>query len=194
MSRSATSSDPGAARRRQLGLAAGIALLVAGSSPGQARVFLTLEEALELALPGCAIERRTVYLTEAQLARARALAGVAIDTALVHPYAARRDGKLVATAYFDAHRVRTQPETLMIVVDPEGRVQRIELLAFAEPPDYIPRAGWYRQFEREGLGENLQLQRGIRPVTGATLTARATTEAVRRVLAIHRVLAEGGAK
>ena len=33
----------------------------------------------------------------------------------------------------------------------------------------------------------------IRPVTGATLTARATTTAARRVLAIHQVLA-GGAK
>ena len=66
------------------------------------------------------------------------------------------------------------------------------MVSFREPLDYLPREGWYRQFDGEQLDDDLQLKRDIRPVTGATLTARATTEAVRRVLAIHQV-AEGGA-
>ncbi|MDH3816392.1 MAG: hypothetical protein OEV48_17995 [Acidobacteriota bacterium] len=40
------------------------------------------------------------------------------------------------------------------------------------------------------MDDELALKRDIRPVTGATLTARATTEAVRRVLAIHAVAAQ----
>ena len=81
----------------------------------------------------------------------------------------------------------------MVTVDPAGRVGRVEVLAFDEPPDYLPRAAWYRQFDGKALDAELDLRRAIRPVTGATLTARATTAAVRRVLAIHQVLEEDAA-
>jgi hypothetical protein len=164
------------------------ALVSAGAARG--KVFLTVEEALALAFPGCAVEPRTVYLDDDQLARARALAGVEVPSAMVRPYVARCDGRVAGAAYFDAHRVRTLPETLMVVVAADGTLERVEVLAFREPEDYIPRATWYAQFEGERLDEELSLRRGIRGVTGATLTARATTDAVRRVLAVHRVLGE----
>ena len=54
----------------------------------------------------------------------------------------------------------------------------------------MPRKGWYEQYEGQELDDDLALKRDIRPVTGATLTARATTEAVRRVLALHAVVAD----
>jgi hypothetical protein len=176
---------------RALSLVAAVGLC--GVLPASARVFLTVDEALALAFPGCEVERQTAFLTEEQLGRARALAGVEVASALVHSYVARCGGEAGGTAYFDAHRVRTLPETLMVVVDREGRVRRLEILAFAEPPEYLPRVAWYEQFLGETLSEELALKGRIHAVTGATLTARATTEAVRRVLAIHRVLAEAKA-
>lgn len=157
-------------------------------SPGAGKVFLTLDEALKLAFPECTIERTVVYLTKEQHKEAEKLAALEIDDKIVHPYAARNEkGELVGWAYFDTHRVRTLGETIMIVVDPEERVQRIEVLAFGEPEDYIPKGAWYGQFKGKRLGPELSLKRDIRGVTGATLTARATTDAVRRVLAAHRV-------
>lgn len=158
------------------------------AAPGLAKVFLTVDEAVRLAFPQAKAERRTAYLTADQLRRARELAGVEVPSALISYYAAVRDGQPVGTAWFDTHRVRTLPETLMIVVDPQGRVVRIEVISFREPEEYMPRVAWYDQFRGKGLGPDLQLKRAIRPVTGATLTARATTDAVRRVLALHRVL------
>lgn len=162
--------------------------------PGAAKVFLTVEEAVRLAFPQAKVERRTAYLTAGQLRRVRELASVEVPSALVTYHAAFRDGRPAGTAWFDTHRVRTLPETLMIVVDPQGRVVRIEVISFREPEEYMPRAAWYEQFRGKGLGPDLRLKREIRPVTGATLTARATTDAVRRVLALHRViLGEPGA-
>ena len=76
----------------------------------------------------------------------------------------------------------------MVVVDPAGSIVRIEVLSFSEPEEYLPRAHWYQQFPGRRLDDELSLSRAIRPVSGATLTARATTEAARRVLALHRVL------
>lgn len=174
----------------------GVALAVAGAalvpSPAEATVFLTVDEALELAFPGCRVERETLYLTEEQVASARERAGEEVESPLVHPYVGWCDGRAAGVAYFDTHRVRTLPETLMVVVSPEGEVERIEILVFREPPDYIPRDAWYEQFDGRGLGPDLDVKRGIRPVTGATLTARATTDAVRRILALHEMArAEG---
>lgn len=171
-------------------MALGALLLGAGTgSPAAARVFLTVDEALDLAFPGCTVERDNAFLTDEQVARASELAGREIESALAHPYRATCDGEPAGTAYFDTHRVRTLPETLMVVVGPEGAVERVEILSFKEPPEYIPRDLWYDQILGRELGPELELKRGIRPVTGATLTARATTDAVRRVLAIHSVLA-----
>lgn len=158
------------------------------AAAADARVLLTVEEALALAFPDAQVERTTVFLTTAQRAEVERLAGSALDSAIVHPYRAEKAGSLVGTAYFDVHLVRTLPETLMVVVDPAGRVARVEVLSFDEPPDYRPRAEWYGQFRSRPLDDELALRRSIRPVTGASLTASATTLAVRRALALHRVL------
>jgi hypothetical protein len=159
-----------------------------------AKVFLTVDEALALAFPGCTVEPQTVYLTATQLARAQELAGVEIASAMVRPYRASCEGRVAGAAYFDTHRVRTMPETLMVVVTAEGSLERLEMLSFREPEDYIPRDTWYEQFAGRELDSELSLKRGIRAVTGATLTARATTDAVRRVLALHQVIVEGRAE
>jgi len=158
------------------------------AAPAAAKVFLSMDEALRTAFPGCQVERRTAYLTPAQLAKARELAGVEVPSALVNYHTATRNGQPAGTAYFDTHRVRTLPETLMIVVDPQGKVARIEVISFREPEEYMPRGAWYQQFLGRTLDRELQLKQAIRPVTGATLTARATTAAVRRFLALHQVI------
>jgi electron transport complex protein RnfG len=158
------------------------------AAPASAKVFLTQEEALRLAFPGAAIERRTVFLTAEEQQQAATLSGGPRPSALAVAYIAAKDGRPVGTAYFDTHVVRTQAETLMVVIDPSGSIARVEVLSFSEPEEYLPRGHWYEQFPGKGLDEELSLKRGIRPISGASLTARATTEAARRILAIHRVI------
>jgi hypothetical protein len=161
---------------------------VVWASGAAARVFLTQQEALKLAFPDATVERRTLYLTEAEQTQIAALSGAAKPSALAVAYSATRDGRLVGTAYFDTHVVRTQPETLMVVIDAAGAIARLEVLSFSEPEEYMPRAHWYAQFPGKSLDPELSVRRGIRAVSGATLTARATTEAARRVLALHQVV------
>jgi hypothetical protein len=71
-------------------------------------------------------------------------------------------------------------------------VLRVEVLTFEEPYAYLPRPAWYAQFQARGLDRELAVSRAIHGVTGATLSARAATEAVRRTLAIHQTLGEAG--
>ncbi len=152
----------------------------------------TVEEAVSLAFPGADVERESLFLTEVQLAEVATASGEQGQGAVVTRYTARRHGEVVGWAYLDTHRVRTLPESLMVAVEPDGTVRRVEVVAFREPPEYLPRERWYAQFEGRALDGELDLKRAIRPVTGATLTAVATTAAVRRVLAVHRVATSPG--
>lgn len=171
-------------------MAAAIVCLALRAAAAEAKVFLTQQEALRLAFPaGTQVERKTAFLTPQQQEAARRLSGADHpSSALVTYYVGTRDGQKMGTAYFDTHVVRTLSETLMILVDSAGAIARIEVLSFAEPEEYMPREGWYGQFPGRKLDDELGLQRGIRPVSGATLTARATTAAVRRILALHETL------
>lgn len=166
------------------------ALLASMPQPVAATVFLSQDEALALAFPDCEIERTTHFLTRDEQSRAAELAGVAVDSRLVARYVATCDGEPGGAAYFDVHRVRTLAETLMVAVDADGQVERIEVMSFLEPEEYIPRRSWYDLFLQQRLDPKLRLKRSIHAVSGATLTARATTDAVRRILALDQVLAE----
>ena len=161
-------------------------MAVAGSL--HAATLISLDEALALAFPGDRTARETLFLTDAQLAAAAAASGREGQGALVTRFTATREGAVTGFAYLDTHRVRTLPETVLVVVTPAGTVARVEVVAFREPLDYLPPKPWYAQVEGRALDAELELKRAIRPVTGATLTARATTDAVRRVLALHQVL------
>lgn len=157
-------------------------------STASASVYLTVGEALEMAFPECEIERRTVYLTEAQKSDAGKLARVELESAIVYPYVARKEGRIAGVVYFDSHIVRTLGETIMVAIDRNDRVSRVELLVFNEPPEYIPPDAWYRLFSGRQLDDRLAVNRGIRGILGATLTTRSTADAVRRMLAIHHVI------
>jgi hypothetical protein len=159
--------------------------------PVGATVLVTVEEALAQIFPEASTERQTLFLSEEQLGRIESLAGERPTSALVTRFVARAGGTIVGWAYLDTHRVRTLPETVMIAIDADGEIRRVEAVVFREPLDYLPPDRWYRQYDGRPLDDDLELKRAIRPITGATLTAVATTVAVRRALAAHQVLAEG---
>ena len=179
---------------RTLRIAASVGTLIAlgaGAPVADAQVLLTQEEALALAFPAPAmIERRTAYLDESAIAqvRERMEPAKAKDRAVVTYYVGVRDGEPLGAAYFDAHRVRTLQEVLMVVVDPTGRVSRIEILGFAEPPDYMAPDGWLELFSGRGLEPETSTRGDIPILTGATLTSHAVSDAVRLSLALHSVI------
>ncbi len=170
---------------------AALPLLALVPAVGAAQEALSQREALRMAFPEPAeIERRTAYLAEEELERARELAapGVEIDEALVTFYVGSVADSTLGVAYFDAHVVRTLREVLMVVVEPDGRIGRIEVLSFQEPREYRPPEGWLDEFGGLTLSERLSTKGDVVNVTGATLTSRAVTRAARRVLALHRIV------
>ena len=88
--------------------------------------------------------------------------------------------------------MRTLPETILVAVDAKGAISRIEVLSFSELQEYQPRGTWYGQFPGRMLSDELSEKKGVRPVTGATITVRVTVEAARRILALDAFLKEKG--
>jgi hypothetical protein len=111
--------------------------------------------------PGATVRAEQVFLTPSQRKQVMMRGDTDLLPAPVARYVATKDGKVIGRAYVDTHAVGTRQESLLISLDATGQVLRIDVTAFQEP---------------------------LRPVAGASLTARETTSAVRRVLAIDAVL------
>jgi hypothetical protein len=166
-----------------------ISIVTVAALATSARVLMTQDQALASAFPaGTKITREKFFLTPQQLADARRESGVEFDDQLIIRYAGTRDGKIVGWAYFDSHRVRTLPETVMIVVTPDAKIDRIDILSFDEPTDYFPKRRWLDQLLGRKLDPELSLNGAVRPISGASLTGRAIVNASRKVLALHHVL------
>ena len=149
---------------------------------------ITREEALASAFPDATAAAERIFLTDEQAERIETIARVVLDSKLYARYIVSRSGVVVGRAYVDTHQVRTKKESLLICLDAKGLLRRIEVTAFREPPEYMVSDRFYAQYHGKALSNSLSLQRSIRPVAGATLTTKATNQAVRRILAIDQVL------
>ncbi len=172
-----------------------VAVLAVTAVPGApgAKVFYSRSEALEMAFPEAdRIETDTFVLAEDQVSQIEKLAGSSLDSKLVKIYRGLRGDELLGYAVIDVHRVRTLPEAFLVVLDPEGSVRSLRVLAFHEPLDYLPTQRWYDQFGEKGLAQTLRVGGDIHGVVGATLSAHATARGVRRSLAYYQVLIQNG--
>ncbi|HKX45996.1 MAG TPA: FMN-binding protein [Planctomycetota bacterium] len=164
-------------------------LVVLAAAGARAEVFYTQKEALTLAFPDAdRLEKHTYVLSDAQHTEIEKLARSPLETRLVQIHTAWRGSELLGYAHIDVHTVRTKSEGLIVVLDAAGRVRSVRVLAFYEPLEYLPTERWYERFAGRGPSDPLSLGRDVDAVSGATLTARATTEGVRRMLAYHAAL------
>ena len=145
---------------------------------------LSEKAALERAFPGQEVTRRTLYLREEQVSAVERAARSRLPSAVVTVFEAGSLGR----GYLDTHEVRTMPATVLTAVGTDGRLRMALVLRFGEPPDYLPRPAWLETLSGRALDDELWPGRGVRRVTGATLTVQSLTEAVRRALAVDEVV------
>jgi hypothetical protein len=160
---------------------------VVGTSTSQ--VYLTRSEALTRAFPSATtIERKTVFLSDEQVRAIQHRGRTKVESKVVTYYQATAHDSTLGYAFLETQNVRTMPATYMVIVNPDASVERIEILAFYEPEDYLPPSRWLRQMSNKQLDDDLWLKRGIRTISGATLTAQAIVDGTRRVLATFDVM------
>ncbi|HKQ57893.1 MAG TPA: FMN-binding protein [Candidatus Eisenbacteria bacterium] len=146
---------------------------------------MTRPRALAEAFGDARVVSRSFALTPDQARAVEARARVRLPSRLVSAYLAWRGDTLAGTAFIESRTVRTMPGVFMVVVAPDTTVARMDVLAFHEPPDYLPPRRWLAGFGRRRLDERLWPAKGVPPISGATLSTRAVTESVRLALALY---------
>ena len=161
--------------------------------PAEAVVLYAKNEALKLIFPEAdSVEPEAVFLTAEQAARVEDLARSPLESQLLTVHVGRKGDETLGYAFLDIHVVRTQPEALFVVLTPQGDVDSVLIVAFHEPLEYMPSERWQAQFPGKTLTPDLQVKRAIAPISGATLSAHAMTDAVRRALAVYQVALKQG--
>lgn len=169
-------------------------LLIFGFLPvALGTVYYSKDEAFELAFgEGSEISEIPIFLTDEQAAQIEKTAQAKLDSNLFTFYAGKRQGKLLGYAAIESHTVRTQPETMIIVLSPTGDLVRTEILAFHEPPEYQPPARWFERLYHKPAVD-LKLNQGVDGISGATLSSRAALDSIRKVMAIYKIALSEGA-
>jgi Na+-translocating ferredoxin:NAD+ oxidoreductase RnfG subunit len=193
--------SPVAARRERVWrrtLVAVALLLVspwATSMAAADRVYLTVDQALANAFPkDVQVTRKVVWITADQAAEIERRAGSPLPRRVVQAYEGKRGEDVVGYAFVDDVIGKTEPITYMVTITPDTTVERLDLLVFRETHGYeIERSSWRDRFRGERLGNDLRVGRDIDKITGATLSCRAVTDGVRRLLAVVEVVLNGGA-
>lgn len=153
-----------------------------------AKVYFTKDEALKQAFPGAAtIERFTLFFEEEDVKRIQELSKAKVESKIFNYYTAKEGSRIIGYAVFESHIVRTKPEVFMAVITPRGEVERIEILAFYEPEEYLPPKRWLDLFKGKRLDDQLRVRRGISAVSGATMTVEGLTREIRKVLAVFEL-------
>jgi len=162
--------------------------LLAPPCPSYGKVFYSKSEAMEIAFgKGAAIENLSLFPSDEESAKIEQLAQVKLDSKMFTFYVGKQQEKITAYAAIETRTVRTMPETLLVVLEPDGTLRGVTTLAFHEPPEYQAPDRWFAQLAKKALSE-LSFSAGVQGVTGATLSTRSALDSVRKVLAVYQVM------
>lgn len=162
--------------------------LVATATPTLSGVFYSKNEAMELAFGKDAqVESQSLFPDEQQTASIEQQAKIKLDSGMLTFYVGKQQDKILGYAAIESITVRTKPETLMIVLTPEGELRNVTTLAFHEPPEYQPPERWFEQLYKKPLAE-LDFNKGVDGIAGATLSTRADISSIRKVMATYQVM------
>jgi len=159
-----------------------LVLLLAGLSYGG--LIIKPDEAVKNIFPDYEIHKKSVMIDRKTKQEIQKKYKTKMKTSIFRIYLIKKDGKVVGYGILHSHRVRTKKETVLFILDKECRIKDIEIIAFYEPPEYIPPEKWLKNFENKGKDQIPAIKKNIPNVTGATLSSRVITDASRQVIGI----------
>lgn len=166
--------------------ALGALALVPVSLSGQAQVHLTEREAIRQVFPDA---RWIATDTIAPGAAARAALEEDLGRGLYEPvYVVRRiyrETELLGYSVVTDERGKYRPITILVGVDPTGRVAGVRILVYREPRGgEVARQYFLRQYRGKTMGDPIRLNRDIINISGATISVQSVNASVRKVLAL----------
>lgn len=132
------------------------------------------------------IERDKIILSKDELNSIKQMAKLPVKSKLYRYYKVKSEDKIIAYAILITQKVRTKKATVLYFIENEN-VKFIEILAFLEPKEYIPKDTWMGQFDNKSLADEFKIGRDIPTISGSTMSARALSDGARLAIALYRI-------
>ncbi len=177
------------ARLRHWLLLAG-ALVFGGSPEVRAKVYLTREEALHLAFgPSATVTEETRPLTPQARAVVEQRLGRPIPEDHVTFYVGRSATGVEGYGVVLHELGKHEPITFFVAIQPDGHVKDVLVLEYRESRGgEVRQKGFLKQYLGKTSHDPLELEEDITPITGATISARAISDGVKKALVVWEAL------
>jgi len=153
-----------------------------------AKVYSTKAQALESAFPNAVkVERKNIFLTPDDIEHIERSSKAKVESKLFTYYRAIDEDGVMGYAVIKSHIVRTKSVVYMAVIGADGEVDRIDILAFYEPEEYLPSKRWLGQFLGKKLSERLWINKDIQVISGATISSYTMIREIRKALAVIEI-------
>ncbi|SFV71202.1 hypothetical protein MNB_SV-13-8 [hydrothermal vent metagenome] len=130
------------------------------------------------------IGQKNITLNNSETKALEKRAKTKIESKKVRFYVIKKAKKTEGYGVLLFQRIRTKQAVILYLINKDVKIKNIEILAFHEPSEYKPYSTWKKAFLGKGLKDNLKAGYAIPTISGATLSARAITNASRIALAI----------
>ncbi len=154
--------------------------------PDSIQVYLTPDQALKEAFPDADSTRVEVHpLTPDIKARAERKLGWRVEESEVKVHLGYRAGQRLGYAVIAEQVGLYRPITFLVKVGLDGRVEDVWIMVYRESRGgEIKRSRFLSQYEGKGAKDPIRLNRDIIGITGATLSVRAVSAGVKRVVTL----------
>ena len=161
-------------------------LLTSGSN---AKSKVSVEEVVKTSFKNVsAVEPKPLILSKAQFSKVRSRAKTAIKTRVYRYYNIMAKSKKVGIGVLITRKVRSKKATVLYAFDNKGTLRFSEIMAFGEPPEFIPSSIWMQQLQDQKPTAKLTVGKDIPTISGSTLSARSITEGARIARAIYETV------
>ncbi len=100
-----------------------------------------------------------------------------------------KNNEVAGYAIIDDVKGKDQPITYCVIVDEKLAVKSVEILAYREPyGGEIQNSSWLKQFFGKQPNDELRQGREVKNITGATISSRAITLGVKKLLALLHII------
>jgi hypothetical protein len=78
---------------------------------------------------------------------------------------------------------KSEPITFLVAIGPDDRLKDVDILVYREPRGgEVAYEAWRKQFRGKTAADSVRVGKGIRSISGATISVHAVTVGVRRML------------
>jgi Na+-translocating ferredoxin:NAD+ oxidoreductase RnfG subunit len=154
-----------------------------------ADVLISPQEAMVLAYKDATqITKKNILLTNEQTQKIQEEAKVKLSSKIYRIFKAQKDEKVLGYGILINETVRSKNAVILYFIAHDSILKGIEIIAFNEPPEYMPSKEWSSQFQNIESTKMLRVSKEIPTITGATMSARSVTDGSRLAFALYNQL------